>query len=143
VVFSEQVKGKFRLNGGEKNGLEEFSRKRALLKLQMRRDGKDLNKSNMARSGGDVLAPPESGRVLSHHKNEKHLQSKETTKVKADFLNGKADKFGTSEFSWIDDIPNCPVYYPTKAEFEDPSAYLQTIAPNASKYGKNLCRHVK
>jgi hypothetical protein len=134
------VKGKFRLNGGEKNGLEEFSRKRALLKLQMRRDGKDLNKSNMARSGGDVLAPPESGRVLSHHKNEKHLQSKETTKVKADFLNGKADKFGTSEFSWIDDIPNCPVYYPTKAEFEDPSAYLQTIAPNASKYG--ICKIV-
>ena len=97
----------------------------------------------MARSGGDVLASPGSGRVLSHHKSEKHLQCKETMDVKADFLNVKADKFGTSEFSWIDDIPSYPVFYPTKEEFQDPSLYLQTIAPTASKYGKNLCRHVK
>lgn len=134
------VKGKLCLNGGEKNGLEEFSRKRALMKLQMIRDGKDMNKSNMARSGGDVLAPPESGRVLSHHKNGKHLQGNETPEVKADFVNGMADKFGTSEFSWIDDIPSCPVYYPTKEEFEDPSAYIQTIAPFASKHG--ICKIV-
>lgn len=134
------VKGKLHLNGQEKNGLEEFKRKRALLKLQMIRDGKDLNKSNMARSGGDVLASPGSGRVLSHHKSEKHLQCKETMDVKADFLNVKADKFGTSEFSWIDDIPSCPVFYPTKEEFQDPSLYLQTIAPTASKYG--ICKIV-
>jgi len=106
--------------------------------LQLICDGKDMNTFNVVRSGGDVLAPPESGRVLCHRKNEKNLQCKETPEVKIDFLNCKANKFGTSEFSWIDNFPSCPVYYPTKEDFEDPSAYIRTIAPVASKYGKIL-----
>jgi hypothetical protein len=44
-------------------------------------------------------------------------------------------KFDTSDLEWTDKIPECPVYSPTKEEFEDPLVYLQKIAPEASKYG--------
>nr|GEV76731.1 lysine-specific demethylase JMJ706-like isoform X1 [Tanacetum cinerariifolium] len=37
-------------------------------------------------------------------------------------------------------MPECPVYYPSKEEFEDPLAYLQKIAPEASTYG--ICKIV-
>ncbi|CAN1173571.1 Lysine-specific demethylase JMJ13 [Linum perenne] len=40
----------------------------------------------------------------------------------------------------MDKIPECPVYYPTREEFEDPLVYLQTIAAEASKFG--ICKIV-
>lgn len=36
---------------------------------------------------------------------------------------------------WVDEIPECPVFRPSKEEFEDPLTYLQTISHKASKYG--------
>lgn len=49
----------------------------------------------------------------------------------------KTGKSG-SNLEWIDRIPECPIFYPTKEEFEDPLIYLQQIAPVASEYGKLL-----
>jgi hypothetical protein len=47
----------------------------------------------------------------------------------------KVDKFDTCKSYWIDNIPLCIVFSPTKEEFEDPLTYNQSIAPVASKYG--------
>ncbi|XP_016459226.1 lysine-specific demethylase JMJ13-like [Nicotiana tabacum] len=46
----------------------------------------------------------------------------------------------TSEFDWIDTIEECPVYHPSKEEFEDPLVYVQKIALEASKFG--ICKVV-
>jgi hypothetical protein len=43
-----------------------------------------------------------------------------------------------NDTSWIDEIPMCPVFYPTKEEFEDPLTYIRSIAPIAQPYGMNL-----
>nr|GFB17509.1 hypothetical protein [Tanacetum cinerariifolium] len=43
----------------------------------------------------------------------------------------KVDKFNSSDVDWTYKMPECPVYYPSKEEFEDPLAYLQKIAPEA------------
>lgn len=51
-------------------------------------------------------------------------------------INGPNSK----EMDWINNIPVCPTFYPTADEFEDPLAYLQSIAPAASKYG--ICKIV-
>ncbi|KAE8671696.1 Jumonji domain protein isoform 2 [Hibiscus syriacus] len=65
----------------------------------------------MARSGGDALRVSASCGVR---------------------LQGNAESFSRSN--------ECPVYCPTKEEFEDPLVYLQTIAPEASRYG--ICKIV-
>eukprot|EP01018_Ginkgo_biloba_P002898 Gb_02799 [translate_table: standard] len=134
------MKGRLCLNSEDKNGLEESRRKKILLKLQMMRSGKDTHTSIMARSGGDALKIQESGRVLFHREDDKNVRCKETSEIKYDSSKCKADKFGTGESGWIDNIPSCPVFYPTKEEFEDPLAYLSTIASQASKYG--ICKIV-
>ncbi|CAA7403854.1 unnamed protein product [Spirodela intermedia] len=58
------------------------------------------------------------------------------TNVLAKHKTGKS----ISTIEWIDRIPECPIYYPTKEEFEDPLIYLQQIAPVASKFG--ICKIV-
>ncbi|XP_073106448.1 lysine-specific demethylase JMJ13-like isoform X2 [Elaeis guineensis] len=58
--------------------------------------------------------------------------------VKDAFVKHKVEKFDMSNFDWIDKIPECPVFCPTKEEFEDPLIYLQQIAPTASKFG--ICK---
>lgn len=40
-----------------------------------------------------------------------------------------------NDSEWTSKLIGCPVYYPSKEEFEDPLIYLQRIAPEASKYG--------
>nr|6IP0_A Chain A, Transcription factor jumonji (Jmj) family protein [Arabidopsis thaliana]6IP4_A Chain A, Arabidopsis JMJ13 [Arabidopsis thaliana] len=46
----------------------------------------------------------------------------------------------TDDLKWTERLPECPVYRPTKEEFEDPLTYLQKIFPEASKYG--ICKIV-
>ncbi|TXT12276.1 uncharacterized protein COLE_02686 [Cutaneotrichosporon oleaginosum] len=36
------------------------------------------------------------------------------------------------------DLPTCPAYYPTHDEFDNPMAYIDSIAPEAKKYG--ICK---
>ncbi|GFZ15963.1 transcription factor jumonji (jmj) family protein [Actinidia rufa] len=52
----------------------------------------------------------------------------------------KVEKFDRTDSEWIDKVSECPVYHPSKEEFEDPFDYLQCIAPEASKYG--ICKIV-
>ncbi|KAF5809303.1 putative transcription factor & chromatin remodeling JmjN family [Helianthus annuus] len=40
----------------------------------------------------------------------------------------------------LDKVPECPIYFPCKEEFEDPLVYLQNIASEASRFG--ICKIV-
>ncbi|XWS58738.1 hypothetical protein CRYUN_Cryun08bG0060000 [Craigia yunnanensis] len=46
----------------------------------------------------------------------------------------------SNELEWVDKISECPIFRPSMEEFQDPLAYLQTIAQDASKYG--ICKIV-
>ena len=85
----------------------------------------------MARSGGDALKASAACGVRIHGGARSNVPSQ----GKDVFPKPKVDKFGTNDLGWIEKIPECPVYYPGKEEFEDPLVYLQKIAPEASKYG--------
>ncbi|KAK7308277.1 hypothetical protein VNO77_41879 [Canavalia gladiata] len=50
----------------------------------------------------------------------------------------KLSKFDLADLEWTNNIPDCPVYNPSEQEFDHPLAYLQMIAPEASKYG--ICK---
>ncbi|KAI3804513.1 hypothetical protein L1987_26113 [Smallanthus sonchifolius] len=52
----------------------------------------------------------------------------------------KVEKFDLNDLDWIDKVPECPVYFPSKEEFEDPLVYLQKIASEASRFG--ICKIV-
>ncbi|KAJ8537019.1 hypothetical protein K7X08_035420 [Anisodus acutangulus] len=52
----------------------------------------------------------------------------------------KAGQLSMNEFDWTDTMKECPVYCPSKEEFEDPLVYVQKIAPEASKFG--ICKIV-
>lgn len=131
------VQGRLCLNGEDKTGLEVLGRKK-IPKNSETLHGTNINTYKMARSGGDGLRIRESRRVLFSERAEKLAQCKETSEIRADFTKCKVDKFNTSKSCWIDNIPSCPVFSPTKEEFEDPLAYIQSIAPVASKYG--ICK---
>jgi hypothetical protein len=87
----------------------------------------------MTRSGGDALRASASCGVRLHGGAEV-------------FSKRKVDKFDTGDLEWTQKIPECPVYCPTKEEFEDPLVYLQKIAPEASRHGNTplfiyFCTH--
>ncbi|BEJ14724.1 hypothetical protein CspHIS471_0404910 [Cutaneotrichosporon sp. HIS471] len=44
----------------------------------------------------------------------------------------------SSEEPRLFDLPTCPSYHPTAAEFTNPMAYIESIAPEAKKYG--ICK---
>ncbi|KAI7747537.1 hypothetical protein M8C21_016739, partial [Ambrosia artemisiifolia] len=83
----------------------------------------------MTRSGGDALRGSASCGVRSYRNPDISVRSKP-----------KVEKFDTTDLDWTDKMPECPVYFPSKEEFEDPLVYLQKIAPEASKYG--ICKIV-
>lgn len=104
-----------------RHGLELLKRKR-LQRAKLNTAPETTVASTMARSGGDALRASSSCGVRLHGNADV-------------FSKRKVDKFETSDLEWTETIPECPVYSPTKEEFEDPLVYLQKIAPEASKYG--------
>ncbi|KAK6794773.1 hypothetical protein RDI58_008226 [Solanum bulbocastanum] len=76
---------------------------------------------------------------------QKVTKTKSARRVKKPSLHGPShgkvsQKRKADEFDWTDTIKECPVYRPSKEEFEDPLVYVQKIAPEASKYG--ICKIV-
>ncbi|XP_058777485.1 lysine-specific demethylase JMJ13-like [Vicia villosa] len=118
--------GRMRLSEEARNGLEFLKRKR--LQRAQAAAASQTNVANMMnRSGGDALRASASCGTRLHSDPDV-------------FFKRKVDKFDTSDLEWTENIPECPVYSPTKEEFEDPLIYLQKIAPEASKYG--ICKIV-
>ncbi|KAM1257819.1 hypothetical protein ACFX2J_037324 [Malus domestica] len=98
-----------------------------------------VNHTNtMARSGGDALKPSVSFGVRLQGGADSVSLSSGAMHEKDVFSKRRVDKFETSDLEWIEKIPECPVYYPAMEEFDDPLVYLQKIAPEASKYGKEI-----
>ncbi|CAN4077271.1 unnamed protein product [Withania somnifera] len=95
----------------------------------------------MSRSGGVALRSSASCGFRIHVRADMHSGSETSLNIRDVFSkHKKVAKFDTSDLEWTDKIPECPVYYPSKEEFEDPLVYLQKIAPEASKYG--ICKIV-
>ncbi|XP_038982312.1 lysine-specific demethylase JMJ706-like isoform X2 [Phoenix dactylifera] len=132
------VEGRACFSREVKNGLEILKRKR----LQRMKSGtapEAINAGNMmARSGGDALKATASCGVRMH--GNSNTFSGGSFPVKDAFSKHRVEKFDLSNLEWIEKIPECPVFCPTKEEFEDPLVYLQQIAPVASKYG--ICKIV-
>lgn len=118
------------------NSLEFLKRKR-LQQVKAETDMKTDGLSNMmARSGGDALRSSAACgvRILSNN-NLLPKSHHGASTGNGGFLKQKVDKFHVDNLDWTEKIPECPVYYPSKAEFDDPLVYLQKIAPEASRYG--------
>lgn len=85
----------------------------------------------MTRSGGDSLRGSTSCGDRLFNNLDSYLQPPATNAMSK----WKTDKFDPNNLDWTDKIPECPVYFPTKEEFEDPLVYLQKISPEASRFG--------
>ncbi|KAJ0802542.1 putative [histone H3]-dimethyl-L-lysine(36) demethylase [Helianthus annuus] len=86
----------------------------------------------MTRSGGDALrgsASSSDGLFSNLDSCGQDNTSKPTV-----------EKFDLNDLDWTDKVPECPVYFPSKEEFEDPLVYLQKIASEASRFG--ICKIV-
>lgn len=93
----------------------------------------------MNRSGGDALrASAPCGVRLLGGNAETFSRSSGMSNERDVFMKRRVDKFEYDDLEWTVKIPECPVYSPSKEEFEDPLVYLQKIAPEASKYGEIL-----
>lgn len=137
-LFFMQVEGRVCLSREISNALEFLKRKRLQrMKTEsvMETDGL-VNVIN--RSGGDALRASASCGVRIHGNPDSLRPSHGASTGKDVFPKRKVEKFSMNDLQWTNQIPECPVYYPSKDEFEDPLVYLQKIAPEASRYGKLL-----
>ncbi|KAF8412601.1 hypothetical protein HHK36_000570 [Tetracentron sinense] len=134
------VEGRVCLSGEAKNGLEILKRKRLQrMKLGTVTEVADVT-NMMTRSGGDALRASASCGMRLHGNADSFAQTSGASNGKDVFSKRKVEKFDTTDLEWTDKIPECPVYRPTKKEFDDPLVYLQKISPEASKYG--ICKIV-
>ncbi|XP_019098042.1 PREDICTED: lysine-specific demethylase JMJ706-like isoform X2 [Camelina sativa] len=124
-----------------KDGLEYLKRKR-LQKMRSDSVNETVSFSTVARSGGDALRPPSAscGTRLRVTSSDTLSKVNGASTGKGGLLKGKVEKIETDDLKWTERLPECPVYRPTKEEFEDPLTYLQKIFPEASKYG--ICKIV-
>lgn len=127
-----QAERRIFLSKEAKDGLEYLKRKR----LQKKRSdsvNETLDFSTMTRSVGDALRPPSASCGMRLRVTSSDTGSRVG---KGGLFKEKMEKFETDDLKWTERLPECPVYRPTKDEFEDPLTYLQKIFPEASKYGK-------
>ncbi|RWW52038.1 hypothetical protein BHE74_00041569 [Ensete ventricosum] len=90
----------------------------------------------MSRSGGDALRTSASCGTRMHGNVDAF--SRVSVSVEDAFSKHQVKKFDMSDLEWMDKIPECPVFSPSKEEFENPLDYLLRIAPVASRYG--ICK---
>ncbi|XP_057773848.1 lysine-specific demethylase JMJ13-like [Salvia miltiorrhiza] len=90
------------------------------------------------RSGGDALRTSAPCGVSLHNHAGLYSRFGNSSTEKDVFSKRKVAKFDTSNLEWTEKVPECPVYCPTKEEFQNPLVYIQKIAPEASKYG--ICK---
>lgn len=135
------VEGRVCLSKEAKNSCLELLKQKRLqrIKSETGTEGGGIPKMN-ARSGGDALTASASCGIRLHSDADSFSCYAAGTNGKNYFPKRKVDKFNTNDLDWTDKIPECPVYHPTKDEFDDPLVYLEKIAPEASKYG--ICKIV-
>ncbi|XP_043808489.1 lysine-specific demethylase JMJ706 isoform X3 [Manihot esculenta] len=134
------VEGRVCLSKEARNGLE-FLKCKRLKRMKSETVSETLGVTGMmSRSGGDSLRASASCGIRLHNHVEPFVTSNGASSGKDAFSKRKVDKFDTSDLEWTEKIPECPVYHPTKEEFEDPLVYLQKIAPEALRYG--ICKIV-
>lgn len=127
-----QVEG--RVCSSREAKLEFLKRKRIQRMKTEIENGSTFMSNMMSRSSGDALRTSAPCGVRLHNANM-YPKLGSSSSDKDVFSKSKVAKFETSDFEWTDEILECPVYCPTKDEFQDPLVYLQKIAPEASKYG--------
>lgn len=85
------------------------------------------------RSSGDALRSAAACGVRIHRGGHNAIFNGPSNKDP--FLKHKVTKYEMENLDWIEKIPECPVFHPTKEEFENPLEYLQKISPVGVKYG--------
>ncbi|KAJ8773899.1 hypothetical protein K2173_009330 [Erythroxylum novogranatense] len=140
VRIHVHVEGRVCLSREARNGLE-YLKHRRLERLKSECMSEAANTTNvMSRSGGDALRTAASCGVRLQGTTDSFYRSSSASRGKDAILKWKGDKFNISDLEWTEKVPDCPIYQPTKEEFEDPLVFLQKIAPEASKYG--ICKIV-
>ncbi|GMH26776.1 hypothetical protein Nepgr_028619 [Nepenthes gracilis] len=137
---NKMVEGRGYLSKEAKNSLE-FLKQKRLQRMKSDTIIESVSAADMiARSGGDALKTSASCGYRLHGRADSFSQLNAAANGNDFSSKHKVGKFSMTDFDWIDKVPECPVYYPTKDDFEDPLVYLQKISPEASNYG--ICKIV-